>query len=150
MKTICIVPCGKRKIWDDIPNSGPTKARYVYTGSFAKGCRNYAERFYPSSWCILSAKYGFLFPDDIVPDSYNVTFKRKKTNPISIKELSEQVEKKGLGKYEKIVVLGGKEYRQIVRQIFSDKEVHSPLDGSRNMGDMLSKLKYAVNRGIPL
>jgi len=74
MKTLCIVPCGNRKIWDKNPNAGPTKVEHVYIGPFAKKCREYAMRFYPSSWCILSAKYGFLFPNDIVPIPYNVSF----------------------------------------------------------------------------
>jgi hypothetical protein len=47
MKTLCIVPCGKTKIWDKNPNAGPTKAEYVYVGSFAKKCREYATTFYP-------------------------------------------------------------------------------------------------------
>ena len=62
MKTLCIVSCGNRKIWDKNPKAGPTKAECVYIGPFAKKCREYALRFYPSSWYILSAKYGFLFP----------------------------------------------------------------------------------------
>jgi len=73
IKVLCIIPCGNRKIWDKNPNAGPTRAKDVYIGPFAKKCKEYAEKFYLSSWCILSAKYGFLFPDDIVPGSYNVT-----------------------------------------------------------------------------
>lgn len=29
MKTLCIVACGKRKIWDKNPIAGPTKAECV-------------------------------------------------------------------------------------------------------------------------
>ena len=36
MKTLCIVACGKRKIWDKNTNAGPIKAEYVYIGSFTK------------------------------------------------------------------------------------------------------------------
>ena len=118
MKVICIIPCGNRKIWDKNPNAGPTRARDVYIGPFAKKCKEYAEKFYPSSWCILSAKYGFLFPDDIVPGPYNVTFNDKRTNPISVEELSKQVKEKGLDRYEKILVLGGKKYVSMVRKVF--------------------------------
>ena len=108
MKVLCIISCGNRKIWDKNPNAGLTRARDVYIGPFAKKCKEYAEKFYPSSWCILSAKYGFLFPDDIVPGPYNVTFNDKRTNPISVEELSKQVKEKGLDRYEKILVVGGK------------------------------------------
>jgi len=112
MKPLCIVSCGSRKIWDTNPNAGAAKAKYVYIGPFAKKCREYAERFYPSSWCILSAKHGFLFPDDIVPGPYNVSFNDKKTNPITIKELSVQKSEKGLDAYDRIIVLGGKKLRR--------------------------------------
>jgi len=44
--------------------------------------------------CILSAKYSFLFSNDIVPGTYNVSFNDRKTNPIAIKELSAQVKEK--------------------------------------------------------
>jgi hypothetical protein len=66
MKTLCIVACGNRKICSKEPNAEPTKARYVYIGAFAKKCREYAEKFYLSCWYILSAQYGFLFPDEII------------------------------------------------------------------------------------
>lgn len=79
-----------------------------------KSVEKYAMRFYLSSWCILSAKYGFLFPNDIVPCSYNVSFNDRKTNPITTKELSAQARGKKLDRYEQIVVLGGKTYIEMV------------------------------------
>jgi len=143
-KVLCIIPCGNRKIWDKNPNAGPTKARDVYIGPFAKKCKEYAEKFYPSSWCILSAKYGFLFPDDIVPGPYNVTFNDKRTNPISVEELSKQVKEKGLDKYEKILVLGGKKYVSVVRKVFSKKKVYVPLEGYKGIGYMMNRINKAI------
>jgi hypothetical protein len=66
MNTLCIIPCGSAKIWDKDSDAGPTAAQYVYTGGFSMNCKQYAMMFYPNSWCILSAKYGFLLPDDVV------------------------------------------------------------------------------------
>lgn len=60
MDTLCIASCGKAKIWDKHPELGSTKARDAYIGVHTGLCRKYAERFYPGSWIILSAKYGFL------------------------------------------------------------------------------------------
>ena len=87
MKTLCVGPCGKAKNWDKNPEAGATPAREVYTGPFAKKCREYAETFYGEEYVILSAKYGFLRPEDLVPESYEVTFKDKRTNPISVQAL---------------------------------------------------------------
>lgn len=150
MKTLCIIPCGNTKIWDMNSNTGSTKARYVYIGPFATKCRDYAEKFYPSSWCILSAKYGFLFPDDIVPGPYNVSFNDRKTKPVTANELSVQVLKKGLNNYDKIVVLGGTNYVEMVNEVFSGREIITPLSDCKGIGYMMGKLNDAIKRGVPL
>jgi hypothetical protein len=150
MKTLCIVPCGNRKIWDKTPNIGSTEAKDVYIGPFAKKCREYAMRFYPSSWCILSAKYGFLFPSDIVPGPYNVSFNDRKTNPITTKELSAQMAERKLSNYERIVILGGKNYVEMANEVFSSKEILTPLSDCKGIGYMMGKLNDAIKRGVPL
>ncbi len=150
MKTLCIVPCGSSKIWDKKPNAGPTKARDVYIGPFAKKCREYAEKFFPSSWCILSAKYGFLFPDEIVQGPYNVSFNNKSTNPISLNELSNQIIEKGLDTFERIVVLGGRNYVNMIKEVFYPKEIHTPLTDCQGIGYMMGKLNDSIQRGVPL
>jgi hypothetical protein len=150
MRTLCIVPCGKKKIWDINRNAGPTEARYVYIGPFAKKCIEYAEKFYPTSWCILSAKHGFLFSDDIVPGKYNVSFNNKSTKPISQDELSKQIIEKGLNTFDRIVVLGGRNYVNMVKAVFSQKEIHTPLSGCHGIGEMMQKLNDAIQRESPL
>lgn len=149
-KTLCIVSCGKKKIWSENPEAGPTKAEDAYIGTLSKKGIQYAKKFYPSSWCILSAKYGFLFPEEEVFGDYNTTFKDKRTNPIGVRELSAQVREKGLDKYERIVVLCGKVYSEIVREVFSRKEIYAPLTGCRGNGEMMGKLNDAIRRGVPL
>lgn len=147
MNTLCIVPCGSAKIWDKDQNAGPKKARDVYTGSFASKCRQYAEKFYPSAWCILSAKHGFLFPDYIVPGPYNVSFNDKSTNPITLAELISQKRDKGLDVYEKIIVLGGKNYREIIKNAFTGKDILCPLEGNKNIMQMMKALNSSVKTG---
>jgi len=150
MNTLCIIPCGKRKIWDKNPEAGPTEAKNVYIGPFAVSCRRYAERFYPSAWCIISAKHGFLFPDDIVPGPYEVTFSEPKTNPITVEELKVQVTNKGLGKCQNIIVITGKEYISRVQRVFPGKEISTPLVNSSSQGNMMRKLRNARERAEPL
>ncbi len=150
MKVLCVIPCGNKKIWDKKPDAGPQKAREVYIGSFASKCKEYAEKFYPSSWVIISAKYGFLFPDDILSGSYNVTFNDKSTNSITIEELKSQAEEKGLYDYDKIIVLGGKNYVRIVKNVFQNKEIYSPLSDCKGIGYMMGKLKDAIEKGKSL
>jgi hypothetical protein len=150
MQTLCIIPCGNKKIWNIYPNAGPTGARDVYIGIFAKKCRQYAEKFHPSAWCILSAKYGFLMPDDIVPGPYNVSFNDKKTNHITVDELLNQIAQRKLNTYQKIVVLGGKNYVEIASKVFPSKKIFTPLSDCRGIGYMMGRLTKAIIKGICL
>jgi len=125
-------------------------ARHVYAGPFATKCKMYAERFYSDSWSILSAKYGFLFPDDIVPGPYEMTFCKPNTNPISLDVLRGQVIKKGLDRYSAVVVLGGRRYASIVAQAIPRAPLSVPLQGCGGIGMMMHHLKSALSSGIPL
>lgn len=145
MTTLCITPCGTQKIWDKSPNKGPTEAKDVYIGVFAKKCSEYAKKFYPYSWCILSAKHGFLLPDDLVPGPYDVSFKIKNSKPISFEDLYLQIIEKKLDKYDQIVVLGGKSYTQIVQKLFDSKDIYNPLVGCKGIGYMTQKINSLIN-----
>lgn len=140
MNALCVVPCGKSKIWDRDQGAGPTKARDVYTGPFARRCKEYAETLHPTSWCILSARYGFLFPDDIVPGPYNVTFNRKRSGPITLEQLRAQVPVKNLDSFSRIVVLGGRDYVKMLRQLFPDTPIDEPLAGCKGIGHMMRRI----------
>ena len=148
MKTLVIIPCGKRKIWSKNLEAGPTKAKDTYIGSPFKVHREYAENL-GDPWVILSAKYGFLEPDQIIPENYNVTFKDPSTNPIPLWKLKKQVEMT-YSHYTCIVMLGGRDYSKIVSNIFKDKKtpVYSPLAGLP-IGKALAKVKKATRAGTP-
>ncbi len=149
MSVLCIVQCSDRKIWDKHPDMGAVRARDAYTGLLTKTAIIYAEKFHKNSWVILSAKYGFLKPDDIVPGPYNVTFKRKSTGPINVEELIRQAQEKNLYRYDIIVVLGGKEYAEVVKRVFPNKKIIEPLKGLR-YGEKVKKLKEALLAEKPL
>jgi hypothetical protein len=150
MKALCVTPCGSKKIWDTNPGAGPTPAKDVYVGPFARKCQEYARRFHPFSWCILSAKFGFLFPDDIVPENYNVSFNDKKSNPIGFQELISQAKAKDLNKYERVVVLGGRKYVAMIKNTFPGKHVVTPLSDCKGIGFMMGKLNDALKKATPL
>jgi hypothetical protein len=129
MKSLVVVPSGRRKIWDMKENARPTKAKNVYTGPPFKENREYAETF-SDKWVILSPKYGFIEPDFIIPEDYNVTFKNPKTNPISLSKLKEQA-KDRFSEYPCIVALGGTTYANLVIETFksTDRKVITPSTG---------------------
>jgi len=129
MKILVIVPCGKSKIWDKQPAIRSVKAEAAYTGAPFKANRDFAKKF-ADRWVILSAKYGFIDPDFIIPENYNVTFNDPSTNPISLEKLKAQVEAKKLAQYDLVISLGGKEYTRRVKVCFAGKvRVISPVEG---------------------
>jgi hypothetical protein len=143
---LCIASCGKAKVWNRNPNTGATKAEDVYIGRYSKSCIKYAKNFYPSSWCILSAKHGFLLPDDIVPTDYNVTFNNKKTNPISIEQLKRQAEEKNLNRFKKIIIIAGKNCGRIASEVFPDAVIINPLNGHGGIFKQANILSEAVRK----
>lgn len=66
----------------------------------------------------MSAKYGFLDPDDLLEGPYEVTFKRKKTNPVALETLQRQVTEQGQASFDRVIGLGGVEYRAALTQAF--------------------------------
>lgn len=148
--TLVIVPCGLAKIWDKQPHAGPTAARHTYTGAPFVVNREYAERF-GDDWVILSAKYGFLAPSDLVPGPYNVTFKRKATKPISGEVLRRQVQQQRLDRFDRVIGLGGKDYRGPIEQAFSGArgQLLFPFTGLA-LGVAMGATKAAVASGSPM
>src|SRR5260370_25206660 len=114
---LVIVPCGSAKIWDRHPEAGPTPARDAYVGSPFKVNREYAERF-ADSWVVLSAKYGFLRPSDLVEGPYNVTFGDPSTGPIGADLLIAQIQERRLDRYDPIIGLGFLDYVQVISHVF--------------------------------
>ena len=121
------------------------EAKDAYTSPYFRKNQAYAERF-GDRWVILSAKYGFLDPDEKIND-YDVTFKKKKSGPVSIPELRDQVISKGLKSFDEIAVLGGKEYLNAVEEAFKGTgcRTFSPFEGLP-IGKRLSALNEALNR----
>ena len=99
---------------------------------------------------ILSAKHGFLAPDDLLPGPYEVTFSRKKTNPVSVVTLARQVAEQGLGRVPVVVALGGVHYRTAVEAAFAGtgSRVVSPFAGL-TLGLSLRATKRAIASGEP-
>jgi len=86
--TLVVISCGKAKLWDRALGAGPHPAKDAYTGSLFRLCRRYAEARAPGAWAILSAKYGFLHPDDLITQ-YNTRFGRD-ADAIGVEDLRRQ------------------------------------------------------------
>jgi hypothetical protein len=143
---LVIIGCGKSKIWDKHHDIGPQKAEDVYTSGFATVKRKYAQS-QGCDWMVLSAKYGFIRPDFVIPGPYNVTFNVPSTHPMSLPELKKQVEDQELGRYDEITIVGGVEYIKMTTDAFADTAVrivtpfaHHPMGKQMEMmGDQTRK-----------
>ena len=149
MKRLCIIPCGRKKIWDNDQKAGATEAKDVYIGTFGKACQSYASLFF-DDWLILSAKHGYLKPSDMIPENYDVAFDSRSSEIISINELKDFALKNKLDVYDQIVVLGGKKHQKVVEQIFPREKLLYPLKGLSGIGYMVQSLQQAVKRGKEL
>jgi hypothetical protein len=147
--SLVIIPCGKRKIWEKHPKTGPTQAQLAYTGSPFSLNKTYAKKF-GEAWVILSAKYGFMEPTFSIPGNYNVTFNDKDTGPISSAELSQQVRQRQLDGYTVVIGLGGNEYQRAIEEAFANTPVQLkfPFSGF-DMIQMMKRTKKAIEVNNP-
>ncbi|MCY9162081.1 hypothetical protein MOF25_17480 [Bacillus atrophaeus] len=144
MKRLCIIPCGKKKIWDAHPNAGPERAEDAYLSPFHQACERYAKAFF-DEWVILSAKHGFLRPDDIVPENYDVAFGTDHPEIMTAEELRRQFHEKGFFEIEELVMLSGKKYRSVLNAVICEHHhINWPLSSYKGIGYMLQALNRAV------
>lgn len=133
----------KKKIWDKHSNYGPMEAKDVYISPFGKACQAYASMFF-ENWVILSAKHGFLRPNDIVLKNYDLAFDSKSDEVISIEKLQKQMVDKSLLQFDEIVLLAGKKHKKVVTKLYPEEMITYPLEGCKGIGYMLQRLKEAV------
>ena len=122
-----IVACSRAKIWntkDKDTNSYP--ARVAYKGGMFKQAINCFMDFKSRAgveprWVILSAKYGFIEPDQEISD-YNISFSNPddKYNIVTDSKLLTQWKEKGLERYRLICLWGGEAYARHVRNILNN------------------------------
>ncbi|KZX15223.1 hypothetical protein MBCUT_16830 [Methanobrevibacter cuticularis] len=61
-------------------------------------------------------------------------------NCVQIDSLIEEAKERGLNNYNNFTVLGGKNYENVVKNVFNGKMVENPLKGCKGIGMMLKKL----------
>ena len=144
MSVLVVVPCGKSKIWDKLPDHGSAPAIDAYTGAMVRLNRQYAEQF-GDAWIMISPKYGFIAPDFVIPQTYDISFRLPATHPITADQLQRQVQVLGLGAYSDDIGLGGAGYRSAIQAAFAGTSVrlHYPFAGLP-IGKMMQATKSAM------
>lgn len=144
MRILAVIPCGKKKIWDQHPDLGPVKVEDAYVGNLHRLTRQYAEIF-ADDWVILSGKHGFCSKNEIINENYDITFGMEGHEVVSLETLKKQRNKKDLASFDQALILTGKKHQSIIEQIGGiTKDDRYPLLGTRGIGEMQQRLKSAI------
>ncbi len=140
-KTLVIVPCVKKKIWDKDPLAKSVKAEEAYISNYFNLCKHYAKRF-SDKWIIFSGKFGILEPEEIFDNNYNTKLRPSEEFKIKVKKQMESIMSK---RFTHIISLCGVEYSNFLKEVLIEfgLTVNTPLDGMR-IGIRQRKLKMCL------
>ncbi|MDP3564919.1 MAG: hypothetical protein Q8R70_10565, partial [Methanoregula sp.] len=140
---VCIISCGKAKIWDN-PGKKKVKplvyASEAYTGPLFTMAKNYAEQSHRGPWYILSDKYGLILPGEEI-ENYDISPDDIKNDP----EFFDMVHHRArtdsdLSRTKKIILISGKIHQDIIERAFPDVEIFNPVQGL-TQGERMKVLK---------
>jgi hypothetical protein len=133
-KVLVITECTKEKLGYD--SSVKVPAKQMYQGRLFKAVRNYCEKM-GFDYVIISAKYGLLHPDDVI-EGYEMVLKTKE----DVERIRPQVEEKLrpiLEKYDKVVVIAGKQYREVLKNLWDERFIAIKSKGYGDLCSIVSK-----------
>jgi cytoplasmic iron level regulating protein YaaA (DUF328/UPF0246 family) len=115
LNKIVIITCGKSKSLDS-----KCSAKNAYNGRSFQLKKKYAE-LSNNPWFILSAKYGFIQPDDIIEPNYDKTIKTKKEIRTLANLIASQIPNYlEFAIADEIIFLGPESYEESIKKAFSN------------------------------
>jgi hypothetical protein len=141
-KVLVITECTKEKLGYD--SSTKAAAKKMYQGRLFKAVKAYSEAM-GFDYVIISAKYGLVFPNDVI-EGYEKVLQTKE----DIKNIQPLVEDKLrllLKNYDRIVVISGEKYRNVLQNLWDDRFLAVR---SRGYGDFCSIIENATPKGKTL
>ncbi|MDG6250792.1 tRNA-guanine transglycosylase DpdA [Methanocalculus sp.] len=135
-RTLVITACTKKKAPIDPLMTVPAKD--LYQGTIFKKVQEYCNGK-GFDYVIISARFGLLLPDDEVW-LYEKFLKTKQ----DIEEIRPRVENKLaeiLPNYDRVLVIAGKNYREVLRNVIDDRFVFVK---SKGIGDLISIVSDAI------
>jgi len=141
-KVLVITECTKEKLGYDSSIKAPAKK--MYQGRLFKTVRDYSKAM-GFDYVIISAKYGLIFPDDIIEGYEKVLQTQKDVK--NIQSLVEDRLKAILENYDKVVVIAGEKYRKVLQNLWDDRFIAVR---SKGYGDLCSIVEKAIPKAKPL
>lgn len=135
-KVLIITECTKEKLGYNSSIKAP--AQKMYQGRLFKTTKEYAKTM-GFDYVIISAKYGLLFPEDVIEGYDKVLQTREDIE--EIRPIVEDRLKRVIKKYEKIIVIAGEKYRDVLRNLWDDRFITII---SKGYGDLCKTIKEAI------
>ena len=135
-RVLVITSCTKEKLGYSSKVKAPAKD--MYQGLLFRKVKEFCE-INKFDYVIISAKYGLLFPGEVI-EGYEKVLKSKKDIK-AIRPIVEEKLKKILNNYDKIVVIAGENYVKTLENLIDDRFYQVK---GKGYGDLYSKVKNAV------
>jgi len=156
VKTLVVATCVKEK------RKGRHKAKNLYISDLFKKMRRYAET-YDYDWKIISAKHGLINPEDVIDsyedeslDQFKLLHGQRtedlKTKKETLRKIIEAQLRPVLKNYERIILMCGKNYRDVIMPLLVEKEVLNYFEGTKGIGEIKQKLSIDITckKQLPL
>jgi len=138
-KVLIIIECSKEKL--GYTGSIKAPAKMMYQGRLFKTVKEYAETM-GFDYVIISAKYGLVFPNEII-EGYEKVLKTAE-DVERIRPIVEEKLKPILTNYKKILVIAGEKYRDVLRNLWDARFVTIK---SKGYGDLCRIIKILIPKG---
>jgi hypothetical protein len=135
-RVLVITSCTKEKLGYSSKVKAPAKD--MYQGPLFRKVKEFCE-INNFDYVIISAKYGLLFPNEVI-EGYEKVLKSKK-DVEAIRPIVEEKLRKILNNYDRIVVIAGENYVKTLENLIDDRFYHVK---GKGYGDLHSKVKSAV------
>jgi len=135
-KVLVITGCTKEKLRYD--NLTKLPAKKMYQGRLFKTVKEFSDAM-GYDYVIISAKYGLVFPNDIIKGYEKVL--QTKEDIKNIQSLVEEKLKPILGNYDKILVIAGEKYRKVLQYLWDERFI---IVRSKGYADLCSIVERAT------
>jgi len=141
---LIITACSKNKLGCDSTISVPAKE--MYQGTLFKKVKLYAETM-NFDYRILSAEHGLIKPDKFI-EGYNKKLQTHEDIEY-IRPGVETIIKEEFSQYDKIVVIAGEKYREVLENVFDERFYFLKGKGIGDLISIVSKSIPVKNKTIP-
>jgi len=138
-RVLIITECSKRKLGYNARTKAP--AKNMYQGRLFKWVRRYCHVM-GYDYAIISAKYGLVFPDEVI-EGYEKSLQTK-NDVVNLQPRVEKLLNPLIKNYDKIVVIAGEKYRDVLRNLWDDRFITVK---GRGYTDLCSTLENAMPKG---